>query len=300
MELVDFLKVDPGSIPTAAFHAHMLSAVAPRPICFASTVDKEGKVNLSPYSFFNAFGSNPPTLIFSPARRVRDNTIKHTLENVYETMEVCINVVSYDMVQQMSLASTEYEKGVNEFVKAGFTELKSDLIKAPRVAESPVQFECKVKQVIETGTEGGAGNLIICEILRIHINPKVLDQNGKIDQNKIQLVARLGGDWYCKAFGDALFEVEKPLAKKGIGVDQIPNEIRYSEVLSGNDLGILGNVERLPEEAEIIAYREGSEYAELQKRFAVDSESLIYHKHLLAKEYLSKRMVNEAWKILLS
>lgn len=278
----------------------MLSSIAPRPICFASTVDKEGNVNLSPFSFFNAFGSNPSTLIFSPARRVRDNTIKHTLENVLETMEVCINVVNYDIVWQMSLASTEYEKGVNEFKKAGFTELPSDLIRAPRVKESPVQFECKVRQVIETGNEGGAGNLIICEILKMHISETVLDVEGHIDQNKIQLVARLGGDWYAKAFGDALFEIEKPIRNKGIGVDQIPESIRLSNVLTGNNLGQLGNIESLPTENEIKHFIEVSgPYKNLILRFGIDPESLEYERHLLAKEYLSLGDVSSAWKVLL-
>lgn len=278
----------------------MLSSIAPRPICFASTVDKAGNVNLSPFSFFNAFGSNPSTLIFSPARRVRDNTIKHTLENVLETMEVCINVVNYDMVWQMSLASTEYEKGVNEFKKAGFTELPSDLIRAPRVKESPVQFECKVRQVIETGTEGGAGNLVICEILKMHISETVLDAEGHIDQNKIQLVARMGGDWYAKAFGDALFEIEKPTRNKGIGVDQIPESIRLSNVLTGNNLGQLGNIESLPTENEISHFIETSgPYKNLIVRFGIDPESLEYERHLLAKEYLSVGDVSSAWKVLL-
>lgn len=294
------LSFVPGDISTSKLHAYMLSSIAPRPICFASTVDKEGNVNLSPFSFFNAFGSNPSTLIFSPARRVRDNTIKHTLENVYETMEVCINVVNYDMVWQMSLASTEYEKGVNEFKKAGFTELPSELIRAPRVKESPVQFECKVRQVIETGDQGGAGNLIVCEILKMHISEAVLDGEGHIDQNKIQLVARLGGDWYAKAFGDALFEIEKPTRNKGIGVDQIPESVRLSNVLTGNNLGQLGNIETLPTENEIRHFIETSgPYKNLIVRFGIDPESLEYERHLLAKEYLLLGDVKSAWMTLL-
>lgn len=281
------LEIIPGQVPTAKLHGYMLSAIAPRPICFASTVDAEGNVNLSPYSFFNAFGSNPTTLIFSPARRVRDNTIKHTLENIYETMEVCINVVTYEMVQQTSLASTEYEKGVNEFVKAGFTELASDLIKAPRVKESPVQIECKVRQVIETGDQGGAGNLIICEILKMHINEDVLGDDGTIDQHKIHLVSRLGKNWYGKAFGDALFEVEKPLVTKGIGVDAIPQEIRLSTVLTGNNLGQLGNVEHLPTDEEIAAY---------QQLHSIPKEQA----HQIAKTLLDEGKTNEAWMVLLA
>lgn len=295
------LSITPGEISTAKLHAYMLASIAPRPICFASTVDEEGNVNLSPYSFFNAFGSNPSTLIFSPARRVRDNTIKHTLENVMETMEVCINVVNYDMVWQMSLASTEYDKGVNEFKKAGFTELPSDIIRAPRVKESPVQFECKVREIIETGSEGGAGNLIVCEILKMHINEAVLDDEERIDQNKIQLVSRLGGNWYGKAFGDALFEIEKPVKNKGIGVDIIPENIRLSTVLTGNNLGQLGNVEALPSEAEIAEFSEASlEYQNLKTRFALHAESLEYERHLLAQRFLSLGDIQSAWKILLA
>ena len=248
------LSITPGEVKTAKLHAYMLSAVAPRPICFASTVDLQGNVNLSPYSFFNAFGSNPTTLIFSPARRVRDNTIKHTLENVMATREVCINVVTYDMVWQASLASTEYERGVNEFTKAGFTPLASELIKAPRVKESPVQMECKVRDIIETGTEGGAGNLVICEILRMHISESVLDEDGTINQDKMRLVARMGKDWYCKAFGDALFDIEKPLSTKGIGIDQLPLHIRNSRILTGNHLGRLGNIEVLPSRDEVAVF----------------------------------------------
>lgn len=249
------ITIDPKEIKTGQFHAHMLSAVAPRPIAFASTIDKDGLPNLSPYSFFNAFGSKPPTLVFSPARRVRDNTIKHTLENIYETMEVVINVVSYSMVQQASLSSCEYPKGVSEFVKAGFTPIESKLVKPFRVKESPVQFECKVKQVIETGHEGGAGNLVICEILLMHINEEVMDEQGRIDQHKIDLVARCGYDWYCRASGAALFEVAKPNLKLGIGIDQIPPSILNSEVLSGNDLGQLANIEAFPSKDSINEFR---------------------------------------------
>ncbi|MBI1223555.1 MAG: flavin reductase family protein [Bacteroidetes bacterium] len=295
------LTIVPGEVSTGKLHAYMLAAVAPRPICFASTVDKNGQVNLSPFSFFNAFGSNPTTLIFSPARRVRDNTIKHTLENVYETMEVCINVVNYDMVWQMSLASTEYDKGINEFEKGGFTELPSDLIRPPRVKESPVQIECKVREVIETGREGGAANLVICEILKMHISESVLDAEQHIDPNKIKLVARMGGDWYAKAFGEALFEIEKPLRTKGIGVDSIPESIRLSTVLTGNNLGQLGNVDALPSEEEIQLFMEESEqYHNLKTRFGHHDESLEYERHLLAQQYLNDGDTSSAWKILLA
>lgn len=248
------ITVIPGTVPVPQLHGYLQSAVAPRPIAFASTVDEHGNPNLSPFSFFNIFGSNPATLIFSPARRVRGNTTKHTLENARKTGEVVINVVTYDMVQQASLSSTEYPEGVNEFVKAGFTQLASEKVKPYRVAESPVQMECIVKEIIETGTEGGAGNLIICEIVAVHISEEVLDETGKIDQHKIDLVGRLGADWYVRASGSALFEVEKPLTTMGIGIDRLPDAIRNSKVLTGNDLGRLGNLEQLPTTEEANAY----------------------------------------------
>ena len=239
------ISIDPKEISTGKLHGYLLGAIAPRPIAFASTIDADGNPNLSPFSFFNVFGANPPILIFSPARRVRDNTTKHTLENALETKEVVINVVNYDIVQQMSLSSTEYAKGVNEFEKAGFTMLNSDKIKPFRVAESPVQFECKVKDVIFTGDEGGAGNLIICEVVKLHISEAVLADDGSIDQHKIDLVARAGGSYYTRA-RDGFFEIPKPISTLGIGVDSIPSEIRNSTILTGNNLGMLGNVEQLP------------------------------------------------------
>jgi len=293
------VTIDPKEIKTGQLHAHMLSAIAPRPIAFASTVDKDGTPNLSPYSFFNAFGSKPPTLIFSPARRVRDNTIKHTLENVYETMEVVINVVNYDMVQQMSLSSCEYPKGVSEFEKAGFTPIASQLVKPFRVKESPVQFECKVKQVIETGNEGGAGNLIICEILLMHVSEAVMDENGRIDQHKIDLVARCGYDWYCRASGPALFEVAKPNLKLGIGLDNIPEDIRLSEVLSGNDLGQLGNLEAIPAYEEVQAFATMPEIQRLMESLEENPGTRKLALHLAAKELIKAGKVADAWKLLL-
>jgi flavin reductase (DIM6/NTAB) family NADH-FMN oxidoreductase RutF len=293
------VTIDPKEIKTGQLHAHMLSAIAPRPIAFASTVDKDGTPNLSPYSFFNAFGSKPPTLIFSPARRVRDNTIKHTLENVYETMEVVINVVNYDMVQQMSLSSCEYPKGVSEFEKAGFTPIASQLVKPFRVKESPVQFECKVKQVIETGNEGGAGNLIICEILLMHVSEAVMDENGRIDQHKIDLVARCGYDWYCRASGPALFEVAKPNLKLGIGLDNIPDDIRLSEVLTGNDLGQLGNLEAIPAYEEVQAFATMREIQRLMESLEENPGTRKLALHLAAPELIKAGKVAEAWKLLL-
>lgn len=291
--------IDPKNTPTATIHSQLLAAVAPRPIAFASTIDKNGNVNLSPYSFFNVFSAKPPIAIFSPARRVRDNTIKHTLENAYETKEVVINMVNYSMVQQMSLASTEYPKGVNEFIKAGFTELPSVMVKPPRVKESPVQLECKVKDIMELGNEPGAGNLIICEILLIHINENVLGENGLIDQHKIDLVARLGYNWYCRASGNSLFEVPKPLSSLGIGVDTMPEHIRKSKYLTGNDLGMLGNVEQLPDETSVNEFK----LLELSDLFIAHQDNPVELEKLLAetaKSYLEKGMVEEAWKTLLA
>lgn len=239
------LSISPKDIKTAQLHGYLLGAVSPRPICFASTVDNDGNVNLSPYSFFNVFSANPPVLIFSPARRVRDNTTKHTLENVLATKEVVINIVNYDMVQQMSLSSTEYAQGVNEFTKAGFTEAPSIKVTPPRVLEAPVQLECKVNEVVALGNQGGAGNLVICEVVQLHVDENILDAAGKIDPAKIDAVARMGGNWYSRS-KVGMFEVEKPLSTLGIGVDALPEAIRLSKVLTGNDLGMLANVEQLP------------------------------------------------------
>ncbi len=246
-----FKSINPQDIPVSELHSHLLSAIAPRPIAFASTVDKDGNANLSPFSFFNVFGANPPIVIFSPARNGRTNTNKNTFENAKETEECVINIVNFPMVEQMSLASTAYDKGVNEFLKAGFTELPSEIVKAPRVKEAPVQLECKVQQIIETGDGGGAGNLVICKVVRVHINENYLDENGKIDSVKMDLVARMGGSWYCHATPESMFEIPKPLQTKGIGVDALPEKIRNSNILSGNNLGRLGNVESIPTAEEI-------------------------------------------------
>ena len=244
------ISITPQEVSTAKLHGYLLSAVSPRPIAFASTMDEDGNVNLSPFSFFNVFSANPPILIFSPARRVRDNTTKHTLENVLKTKEVVINIVNFEMVQQMSLSSTEYPNGVNEFVKAGFTQVASDMVKPPRVGESPVQFECKVNDVIALGAKGGAGNLIIAEVVKLHIKESILDAEGKIDAVKIDTVARMGANWYNRS-KEGMFEVLKPIRTMGIGVDALPASIRNSAVLTGNDLGILGNSEKIPTEEEV-------------------------------------------------
>lgn len=293
------LTINPKEITTARLHAYLLGSVAPRPIAFASTIDEQGNLNLSPFSFFNVFSSNPPTLIFSPARRVRDNTIKHTLENALATKEVVINVVSYDMVQQMSLSSVEYPKGVNEFTKSGFTALASEKVKPFRVKESPVQFECLVKDVIALGTEGGAGNLILCEIVMFHINENILNEVGHIDPHKIDLVARMGNDFYCRASGDAVFEVAKPNTKPAIGYDAIPEYIRSSETLSANNLGQLGNIEHLPDAAAIEELKTNEDVKDILNRMHNDREGLCHQLFLLAKDLLSQHQVEQAWKVLL-
>ena len=288
------ISVEPKDITTAQVQGYLQSAVGPRPIAFASTIDENGNPNLSPFSFFNVFSANPPILIFSPSRRVRDNTIKHTLINADATREVVINVVNFDMVQQTSLSSTEYADGVNEFLKAGFTAIPSDIVKPFRVAESPVQFECKVNDIISLGNQGGAGNLVICEVVKIHVSKAVLDANGAIDQYKIDLVSRMGGNWYSRA-NQGLFEVPKPLTTLGIGVDEIPDFVKESPVFDGNDLGMLGNVEALPTAAEIELF--------VKENFAVKgvlSADDVLKQHQKAKEYLNNNEVLSAWKVLLA
>ena len=291
--------VDPKETTTAALHGLLLGTIGPRPIAFASTVDKAGNVNLSPFSFFNVFSANPPILIFSPARRVRDNTIKHTLENVLEHKEVVVNVVNHAIVEQMSLSSTEYDKGVNEFEKAGLTSVASERVKPPRVGESPAAYECKVKEVVHLGSEGGAGNLIICEVLLAHIHDDILDENGKPDPYKADLVARMGGDWYCRANGEALFEVPKPNRNIGIGVDQIPEAIKSSPILTGNHLGRLGNVTTLPTAEEVKEFSKNPEVADALLRFRNDPESLENHLYEVALHLLDQNEVEKAWLTLL-
>ena len=293
------LHIQPKDIPVGELHQYLLGAVGPRPIALASTLDQYGNPNLSPFSFFNVFSATQPIAIFSPARRVRNNTTKHTLENVLDNKEVVINVVSYDIVQQTSLSSTEYESGVNEFTKAGLTPIQSELVKPFRVKESPVQMECVVNDVIELGQEGGAGNLVICEIKMIHISENILNDMGAIDPNKIDLVGRMGGNWYSRSSHDAIFEVEKPLRKLGIGVDNIPSRIRNSYILSGNDLGMLGNIESIPSVDEVNSYKEENYTIKEILNFTVEDEEARENLHYRAKELLKKGRVNEAWKTLL-
>ncbi len=289
--------ITPGEISTKQFHAYLLGSVAPRPICFASTVDAEGNPNLSPFSFFNAFGSKPPILVFSPARRVRDNTIKHTLENIQATGEVVINVVTYDMVQQVNVSSCEYPKDVNEFEKSGFTPIASDIVKPFRVKESPVNLECKVLQVIETGQEGGAANLIICEVVKMHIDERILDEAQQIDPHKIDLVARMGMDYYCRASGNAIFEVPKPNTHLGIGFDRLPSQIRYSKILNGNELGLLANCSQIPVVVDIL---DDDRLKQILQDYRGNNEALQIQLHHYAKELLSKENTEKAWQVLLT
>lgn len=285
------LQIDPEEHKDKLFKI-ISGGVAPRPIAFAATVDKEGNHNLSPFSFYNAFGVNPSTLIFSPARRGRDNTTKHTFENIKEVPEVTINAVSYSMVHQMSLSSTEYAKGVDEFIKAGFTSLESNKIRPRRVAESPLQFECKVRDIIETSGKPGSGNLIICEIVYIHIDENILDKNGDIDHNKIDLVGRLGGDHYVRTSGNASFTIQKPLTTLGIGVDALPENIRMSHYLTGNDLGQLGNLENMPTNVDIEAYLSNVDPVLITK--SIDD------KHEFAHSLITAGKIKEALMLLIS
>ncbi|HMX79015.1 MAG TPA: flavin reductase family protein [Ferruginibacter sp.] len=284
-------------LKTADVQNYLQHAIAPRPVCFASTVDKAGQVNLSPFSFFNLFSSNPPVVIFSPARRVRDNTTKHSLENVLEVPEVVINIVDYDMVQQTSLSSCEYPKGVNEFVKAGFTEEKATMVTPPMVKESKVKMECRVLEVKPLGTEGGAGNLVICEVLCMHIDDSILDENKKIDQTKLHHVARLGGDWYCKVDEQNLFKVTKPNTQLGIGVDALPESIRNSRILTGNNLGQLANVHEMPFVDPAFS---DDRLKNIVQYYAINPDDMDKELHRYAKELLDAGKVNEAWQVLLA
>ena len=269
--------ISPKDLNNLQLQTLLQTAIAPRPIALASTIDKDGNINLSPFSFFNMFSSNPPVVIFSPARRVRDNTTKHTLENVLEIPEVVIGIVNFKIVQQISLASTEYEKGVNEFVKSGLTMKDSDVVRPKLIDDCPVNLECKVLEIKHLGTEGGAGNLVICEILKIHVREEYLNEEGNLDQMKLDLVARLGSNWYSRNNENNLFEVPKPLVTKGIGFDLLPNEIKYSKVFTGNDLGMLANVEELP-----------------NGDFHSDES-----KHLVAQKLLLENKIEDAWNLLI-
>jgi flavin reductase (DIM6/NTAB) family NADH-FMN oxidoreductase RutF len=293
------LTINPKEIPVPKLHRYLLGAIGPRPIAFASTVDISGNENLAPFSFFNVFSSNPPVLIFSPARSGRTNTTKDTYNNVKEVPEVVVNVVNFDIVHQMSLASSPFSANINEFEKAGFTAIDSETIQPKRVAESPVQFECKVTEVKELGDQGGAGNLVICEVLRIHIHESVLDGDQMIDQEKIDLVSRMGGNWYCRADEKSMFEIMKPITTIGIGFDQLPEDIRKSSILTGNDLGQLAGIEELPNETDVNEFKL-LELSDLFVSLEDDAVQLEKELHSKAKILLNEHKLEEAWLTLLS
>src|SRR6476646_4615638 len=289
--ILDLKELKPGERQNWLQHA-----IAPRPICFASTIDKDGNVNLSPFSFFNMFSSNPPIVIFSPSRRVRDNSTKHSLQNVTEVPEVVINIVSYDMVQQASLASCEYPKGVDEFEKSGFTKVPATVVKPPMVKESKAKMECKVLEIKPLGEQGGAGNLVICEVLIVHIDDSLLDDNKNFDQTRLQHVARLGGDWYCHVSKDNLFKVPKPNIQLGIGMDALPESIRNSHILTGNHLGQLANVNEMP----VVEPSFDDEHLKnIVQYFSINPEEMEKETHRYAARLLDEGKVYEAWQVLL-
>ena len=292
--------IDPNQIPSPQLHRLLLGAIAPRPIAFASTIDQHGNPNLSPFSCFNVFGVNPTTLIFSPSRRGRDNSLKDTFLNVNEVPEVVINVVTFDMVQQASLASTEYPPGTNEFIKSGFTQVASEKIRPFRVKESPVQIECKVRQVIETGTGGGSANLIVCEVLLMHLNEDIFDEKGLIDPDKINLVGRMGGNYYVKATGSAIFTVPKPNDKMSLGIDALPEEVRMSRILTGNELALLGSLEHFPTAVEVAAYAKSDLVRQIRIKCAGEPEMLIQQVHLQVRELIANGEVIDAMKLILA
>jgi flavin reductase (DIM6/NTAB) family NADH-FMN oxidoreductase RutF len=289
--------LDLKDLSTVDRQSYLQAAVAPRPICFVSTVNAAGQVNLSPFSFFNMFSTTPPILIFSPSRRVRDNTTKHTLHNVLEVPEAVINIVDYEMVQQVSLASCEYPKDANEFIKAGFTQETATLVRPPMVKESKVKIECVVLEVKSLGEQGGAGNLVICEALRLHVDNTILDENNRIDPARLHHVARLGGDWYCKTDERNLFRVEKPNTRLGIGVDELPGPIRNSTTLTGNDLGQLANVHEMPS---VDPSFHDDKLKNIFQYYSVSPEEMEKELHTYAKELLSEGKVKEAWQVLLA
>lgn len=293
------LSIDPKEISVPKLHHYLLGSVGPRPICFASTIDKNGVPNIAPFSFFNVFSANPPIAVFSPARSGRTNKNKDTFINVSQVPEVVINIVNYKLVHQMTLASSPYDSDINEFIKAGLTPVESELVRPFRIQESPVQMECKVIEIKKLGDQGGAGNLIICEVVKIHFDEAILDENQMVDQEKIDLVARMGGNWYCRANANSMFEIEKPITKCGVGFDLIPEEIRNSTILTGNDLGQLGGIESLPNETDVNEYKLISLSA-LFMQYEDDAKSLELELHQLAQKLLKNNKLEEAWMALLA
>ena len=292
------LSLDPKELPQPKLHQYLLGAIGPRPIAFASTLDAEGRPNLAPYSFFNVFSSNPPILIFSPARRGRDNTTKHTLENALVNRECVINIVNYAMVEQMSLTSTEYPEGVSEFAKSGLTPIASEVVKPFRVKEAPVQFECKINDVVALGTQGGAGNLVICEVVRIHVSEDILDEDGRISPVKIDQVARMGGHFYTRA-NQGLFQLPQPMTQVGIGFDKMPDDVRTSQILTGNELAQLAGVESLPNETEVNEYKL-TELADLFMEYEGRAGELEQQLHHKAKALIAEKKIADAWMTLLA
>jgi flavin reductase (DIM6/NTAB) family NADH-FMN oxidoreductase RutF len=291
------MRIDLASLPTSERQAWLQHLVAPRPICFASTVDAAGNTNLSPFSFFNLFSSNPPIVIFSPVRRVRDNTTKHTLQNVLEVPEVVINMVSYDMVQQTSLASCEYPAGVDEFQKSGFTKEAATLVRPPMVQEAKAKLECRVIEVKPLGLEGGSGQLVICEVLCVHVREELLDERGKLDPHKLDLVARLGGDWYCRITPENLFTVPKPNTQLGIGIDALPQSIRHSTILTGNHLGQLANVHEMP----VVQPSYTDDHLKnIVQYYALNPEEMEWELHRHAAQLLDAGNTEAAWQVLLA
>ena len=289
------LSLNPKDIPPRQLHHYLLGTVVPRPICFASTVDENGNSNLAPFSFFNVFSSNPPIAVFSPSRSGRTGKHKDTFNNIQKVREVVINMVNYSMAEQMSLASSPYSAEVDEFVKSGFNKVKSDLVQPHRLKESPVQFECKVLEIKQLGNKGGAGNLIICEILKIHISIDVLDDNQMIDQQKIDLIARMGGNWYSRTEKKSMFEITKPITTIGIGFDELPIEILNSNILTGNELGKLAGIESLPDETAVNDFKL-IELSEIFLKFEDDAKKLEFSLHKKAQEFLLQNDLEAAWK----
>ena len=288
----NFKTIDPQDLTTREVHKILLNAVTPRPIALASTIDKNGNVNLSPFSYFNVFSAAPPILVFSPANRVTDNSRKDTLENILETKEVVINLVDFSLVEPTSLSSVYYERGIDEFLKSGLTKIISEKVLPPRVSESPISFECKVNEVISLGNNGGAGNLIISEIVMIHINKQLLTLNGDIDPLKLNLVARMGGNYYLNVKSENLFEIQKPIGVNAIGVDKLPNHANKSDILTKNDLARLANIETLPKKAQIKKFIESSEIEKITS-LANENEKVILN-HKKVKEYLDNNDLESA------
>ncbi|MTI88586.1 MAG: flavin reductase family protein [Balneolaceae bacterium] len=294
-----FITLDANTLSNKEIHGYLVSAIAPRPIAFASTINQQGKVNLSPFSYFNVFSTNPPIVVFSPARSGRTNETKHTLDNVLEVPEVCIGIVNHPIVEKMSLASTAYPKGVNEFVKAGFTEQPSEVIKPPRIRECPISMECTVDEVIALGDQGGAGNLVVSRVQRIHINKEYLNEAGKLDSTKLDLVGRMGESWYCRADEDSMFEIPKPLRTTGMGVDQLPESIRNSPTLTANNVGRLGNLEELPSKKAVNTARGIEQVQLILENQNHSTQKQLTELQLLAKSYLEADDIDNAFSILM-